>query len=73
MQIVFKVIDAVLSKIPYLNGRKTLLGVLAFGALSILNQCGVIDAETTLRLNAYVTIWSGIAVVHKGAKVKIEK
>jgi len=73
MQQLAKFLDTILSKFPvagpWLNNRKTLLGAAGFVIVSILHQTGLITADTALTANEFLTYWSGVGIIHKGAKL----
>ena len=68
MQLLFKILDQVLSRIPWVNGHKTTLGLVAFSILSLLHQLEYVGPEMTLEISTWLSGWGLFAIAHKGAK-----
>lgn len=49
----------------YLNGKKSLLGLIAFGVLALVKLLGGTVPEEAWTI---VGTWTGVGLLHKGAK-----
>lgn len=54
----------------WLNGKKTYLGMIGLGILSICYEAGLVDAEIARLLGIALSTWTGVAIRHAFKKGK---